>query len=273
MSPLIVHTNIPAEMPLTIAAAAHGGMQSTVTRLVLHDEEYLVGPDSAEQIAAYFASSAPGTSAHYVVDANSVQHCVLESVVAYHAPPNAGSIGIEHDGFAHFDAASWALPGSAATLQRSAELAAGICARWGIPVRFLAADDLRADRNARGITFHSQVSLAFGESTHMDPGTAFPIDAYLANVKVAMAAFDPTLPAPPEGDDMPKVVIDAPGRPKALLERSSDGHLARVFSDAEWRAFYRVFSQGKVPGGLANIVIETRPVAEYDALTGFKSGA
>jgi hypothetical protein len=82
------------------------------------------------------------------------------------------------------------------------------------------------------------------------------------------AASPPPDTTPPQEDDMPKIVIDAPGRPKALLERSTDGHLARVFTDAEWQAFYRLFSQGKVPGGLANLVIETRPVAEYDALTG-----
>jgi N-acetyl-anhydromuramyl-L-alanine amidase AmpD len=251
----------PAEPAVTKLAASYGGEQSTVTRVVLHDEEFNVGPDSAEQIAAFFAAPSTGTSAHYVVDADSVQHCVPEHRIAYHAPPNVGSVGIEHDGFGHFTAADWATPGSQATLARSAVLTAGICQRWGIPVRFLTAADLKANPQAKGITFHSQVSAAFGESTHTDPGDHFPIDAYLAAVTAAMTPAPvkalPETPAPGE-EDMPKyVVIEAPGRSPAFL---SDDGVAHPMGSGGWTFVNRLSK--KHPGVV--LFDNTWTAAEYD---------
>src|SRR4051795_9201152 len=151
-----------AEMAVTMPATAHGGANANITRIVIHDEEVAVGATSARDVAHFFADPSTGTSAHYVVDADSVEHCVAEDVVAFHAPPNAGSIGVEHDGFARFTAAEWAEPGSAATLARSAALVAEICQRRGIPVTFLSVDDLLAGKS--GITTHSNVTAAFKKS-------------------------------------------------------------------------------------------------------------
>jgi N-acetyl-anhydromuramyl-L-alanine amidase AmpD len=183
---------IPAEMAITTAAPGHGD-NGVITRVVLHDEEYPVSDTSAESIAAFFTHNG-GVAAHYVVDANSIQHCVPENQIAWHAPPNAGSVGIEHDGYVHFTAADWAKPGSQATLKRSAILTASICARHSIPVVFLSIDDLRNGKH--GITYHAYVSKAFGQSDHSDPGVNFPIAQYLAWVKEAYAAFS----AAPKGN-------------------------------------------------------------------------
>lgn len=261
-------------MPVTLAAHASGGFQSTVTRVVLHDEEFLVGPNSAEIIAGFFANPATGTSAHYVVDADSVQHCVPEHTVAYHAPPNEGSIGIEHDGYAHFDAAAWDTPGSRETLARSAELTAGICRRWGIPAVFLTAADLRANPVARGITFHSQVTLAFGQSTHMDPGDHFPIDAYLAAVA---AVLTPAPPAALPAQEAEVIIIRNAARAAAVLDPTPSGPLARTLSAGEWQALYRLRHAADSAGAsdddkraAAAIAIVVRPTAEHDALTGYK---
>lgn len=197
----------PAEMPVTIPAAApdHFIPNGVVTRVVLHDEEYPVSVHSAEDIAHYFASKTPGTSAHYTVDADSVEHCVAENAVAYHAPPNTGSIGIEHDGYARFTKADWATPGSVATLKRSAILTAGICLRHGIPVKYIGKDDLLAGKT--GITFHRDVSNAWGRSTHQDPGNNFPITQYLAWVTEAWNAF-----VKPVTNDSPLLKLGSTGQ-------------------------------------------------------------
>lgn len=173
------------EMAVTMPANSHGGANGTVTRIVIHDEEVPVSVNSAHSVAQFFADPSTETSAHYVVDADSIEHCVAEDVVAFHAPPNRGSIGIEHDGFAHFSAAEWAKPGSVATLARSAALVAEICQRLGIPVTFLSVEDLIAGKS--GITTHANVTGAFHESTHTDPGDHFPMDAYLEQVRNAIA--------------------------------------------------------------------------------------
>ncbi len=174
-----------AEIAVTKLATARGGANGTITRIVIHDEEVAVGVSSAAQVASFFAEPTTGTSAHYVVDADSIEHCVAEDVVAFHAPPNHGSIGIEHDGFAKFTAEDWAKPGSVATLARSAALVAEICQRRGIPITFLSSDDLIAGKS--GITTHANVTAAFKKSDHTDPGAHFPMDAYLDQVRKAMS--------------------------------------------------------------------------------------
>ena len=130
-----------------------------VTRLVVHDEEMAVGINSAEDVANFFhnMSSTNGSgSANYEVVANSVVGSVFETQVAYHAPPNQGSLGVEHDGYSRFTAADWNLPGSQATLHRSALLFADMATRHDIPVVKLSAQDLIDGKH--GICGHGDVS-------------------------------------------------------------------------------------------------------------------
>jgi N-acetylmuramoyl-L-alanine amidase CwlA len=71
------------------------GANKPPTRVVIHSTVSPCKPGGAEQIAAYFRSPAAGGSAHYVVDPDEVVQVVFDSVIAWHAPPNAHSIGIE----------------------------------------------------------------------------------------------------------------------------------------------------------------------------------
>src|SRR3954470_18604847 len=143
-------------------------------------------PDTAESVASWFAgSTAPQASAHYCIDSNSVVQCVQDNDVAWHAPgANHNGIGIEHAGRAAQAAADWSDPYTSQMLERSAELVARKCKQFDIPVAWLQAADLVAGK--RGITGHVQVSQAFKRSDHHDPGTAFPVDAYLALVRAHM---------------------------------------------------------------------------------------
>jgi hypothetical protein len=86
------------EMAVTIQAHAFGGHNGVITRVVLHDEEFPVEVDSAIDVANYFASTVPGTSAHYVVDADDTEHCVAEDVVAYHARRTKAPSGLNTTG-------------------------------------------------------------------------------------------------------------------------------------------------------------------------------
>lgn len=67
-------------------------------------------------------------------------------------------------------------------------LSAGLCAelllKYDLPAEFLSPADLRAGK--RGVTTHRNVSLAFGQSSHTDPGPNFPVDWYMARVREAM---------------------------------------------------------------------------------------
>ena len=70
--------------------------------LVIHTMEAPEKPDTAENVAKWFAgSTAPQASAHYCIDADSIVQCVQDRDVAWHAPgANHNGLGFEHAGTA-----------------------------------------------------------------------------------------------------------------------------------------------------------------------------
>lgn len=155
------------------------------TWIVIHCMQWPERGNSAEWCGRFFAGlegKAPDASAHYAVDTDSIVECVPAERVAWHAPgANQQGVGIEHAGYARQSRAEWLDPYGRAMLDLSARLTAELCDHFGIPVECLDEDDLRGGLS--GITTHEQVSLAFGKSTHMDPGPHFPMGEYLAMVR------------------------------------------------------------------------------------------
>jgi len=150
--------------------------------VVIHTMEIAERPDAAEICARWFKTPVSRVSAHYCVDADSVIQCVREKDVAWHARGgNTTSIGVELAGFASQTGRDWADRYSAAVLERAASLVADICRRRRIPVRWLLAYDLLAGR--RGLTGHDEVSEAFKQSDHWDPGDGFPVEAFVDRVR------------------------------------------------------------------------------------------
>jgi N-acetyl-anhydromuramyl-L-alanine amidase AmpD len=171
------------------------GRSNHIDVLVIHTMESPEKPDTAESVANWFAgSTAPQASAHYCIDANSVVQCVHDTDVAWAAPgTNHNGLQFEHAGRAAQTKSDWSDAYSAQMLERSAELIAEKCRKYDIPAVWLRPADLRSGK--RGITGHADVSEAFKRSDHHDPGTSFPIQAYLALVKAhlgdAAANFKP----------------------------------------------------------------------------------
>jgi len=160
--------------------------------VVIHTMEAPEASSTAEAVARWFQVTDRPVSAHYCIDDDSIVQCVREEDVAWAAPgANAHGIQLEHAGFARQTAVGWDDPYSRAVLGRSAVLAAEICTRYRIPVAWLLAPELRLGR--RGITGHHHVSLAFGRSDHVDPGEAFPVEAYLTRVREHLPGPRPTL--------------------------------------------------------------------------------
>jgi len=165
--------------------------RTDVQLIVIHDMEYPERPTGAEWCADFFAGpSAPKASAHYSVDADSVVQSVLDKDVAWHTPGalhgrpgfiNDYSIGVEHAGYAKQTADDWQDDFSTAMLELSAQLVAGLCQRFSIPVVKLTPADLQA--GARGICGHDDCTKASGTGTHWDPGPGFPWDWYMGRVR------------------------------------------------------------------------------------------
>lgn len=181
-----------------IQAKHHGGASNKpVTRLVIHSTCPDVGFPSAsragraESTANYFADSSRPASAHYVCDVSTTIQCLHEDVVGYHAPPNSHSIGIEicSDGGSRasfrnpnhaYTREQWLSPQVWPAVERAAVLARDICKRNGIPIHKLSTSEVKAGHS--GICGHNNVSDAFHQSDHDDPGPYFPWDKFIAAV-------------------------------------------------------------------------------------------
>ncbi len=191
------------DYPFVQARWYRQGGNEPVSRIVIHDAEYPEKLSAAEDIAKYFQRVERKASAHYCADADSVVQCVLEADGAYHAPPNAHSIGIELAGYAKQTTADWLdAYGTAMLRDHAAPLVAELCARHSIPIRWLTVEQVVAGWH--GVTSHNNVSLAFHQSTHTDPGGNFPIDQFMAWV---LDAADPQPhPQPVEDNDVPLII-------------------------------------------------------------------
>lgn len=170
------------QVPYHGPASHHGDADNKpIRRVVLHSTVSPCVRGGAENVARYFRSPEATGSAHYVVDPGEAVQVVYDSVVAYHAPPNEHSIGIEMcDQPSATSAARWDDIPHRQLLERVALLTAQLCLAYGVPVKFRTARALRA--GLHGITTHHEVSVAFGQSTHWDPG-AWPRRRFMAKVR------------------------------------------------------------------------------------------
>lgn len=170
-------------IPFVQAKNYRAGRLRPIRAVVLHTAETAEVPDAAERLAAWAAGpDAPMASWHYAVDADSVVQCVREEDTAFAAPGlNADGLQIEMSGRAGQGRDGWADAYSRAVLARTAGLVADLCRRHGLPVAFVGAAGLL--RGEKGITTHAEVTAAYRQSTHTDPGADFPMVAFLAAVR------------------------------------------------------------------------------------------
>lgn len=182
---------VAAPGPLSIKRReAHPSNFSAHPRLcprfvVVHATDGHEGFRKDDDVAAMFARAdlKPHRSAHYVIDSDSVTRCVPDLMTAWHAghTGNAHGIGIELCGRANQTRAQWLDELSLPMLCLAARLISDLCRQYSIEPVVANERDLRAGRG--GITTHSFVSLAWGESKHHDPGPGFPLGALVEAVR------------------------------------------------------------------------------------------
>ena len=147
--------------------------------VVIHDME--AGEDSqrAESTAAYFADPSDGrsVSSHYCGDNDSVIQCVDLDDVAWtvgNRPGNYRGLNWEFSGFANQTRDQWLDPFGKAMLAQAAPLMRSDMARFHIPLHRCTVSELLAFKS--GFTTHNDLRLAFGVTSHTDPGPNFPFD-------------------------------------------------------------------------------------------------
>lgn len=159
--------------------------------VVIHYTAGHEGYNDAEAGAEYDGRRSDGTSAHYYHDANSTVQCVYTWNRAHTALYNGNNIGIHHELAATRQTrAQWLDEVSDATLWVAAKQVARDCRKYGIPVRKLSSDQVRA--GAKGICGHVDITYAFPEDhgDHSDPGPEFPWDVFLPRVKFLLDGGD-----------------------------------------------------------------------------------
>lgn len=196
-----------------IPTGYHGGTQPAVNRIVIHATVSPCVAGGARNIARYFASPSTGGSAHYVVDPAEIVQCVKEGTVAYHAPPNSGSIGIELCDPQSGLAQRWSDPAHEAMLVRAAQLVREVAARWSIPLVKLGPKDLLAGKH--GICGHIDVSNAWHKTDHGDPEEhgPFPWNHFMSLIKEKDMTPDEVFKAVWQKDSLPAPAGSAAGNP------------------------------------------------------------
>lgn len=194
-------TRFPPPDPPYEGPAAHtsGPQREPFHRVVIHSTVSPCKPGGRHDIARYFRSKASGGSAHYVTDPVGVAQVVKDHTVAWHAPPNPRTLGIEmcdipgplpgdHYVKAVWKAARrtwrWRRANQQAMLHVTAQLTAQLCLAYDLPAVWLSVRQLRAGK--RGVTSHNNVSRAWHESTHWDPGF-WPRRSFMRLVRTYMA--------------------------------------------------------------------------------------
>lgn len=174
--------------PAYLGPGKHSGAgNKPIKRIVMHGTVSPCVPGGARNIARYFRSEGAGGSAHYVVDPVETVQVVYDSYVAWHAPPNGNSLGVEIcDPVAGpkgpLPLNRWNSGGHAKALQNAAELVAHLCLAYDVPMRMVGAWGLK--RGRQGICEHDDVSKAFGQSSHWDLGL-FPRRKFARMVRAA----------------------------------------------------------------------------------------
>ncbi len=163
--------------------ALHSGKgNKPVRRVVVHSAVMPCEPGRARQLGNMNRLGSTGGSWHYSTDPAETFQCSWDSYVCWHAPPNLHSLGIE---MADHPAPRpdtrvkrllwnlrrswrWAGKNHRRMLQRTAQLTAELVVLHDLPAVWLSPRKLRAGH--KGVTGHAQVSRAWGQSSHWDPG-------------------------------------------------------------------------------------------------------
>lgn len=149
--------------------------------IVIHTTESPEKYGGSFSVARYFHNNLIKTSAHIVVDSTKAIRCVPDEDRAWAAPPlNTRGLHLELVGTARQLKSDWNDTYSKAELALAAKVCADWVEKYKIKIRRLTPAQLKAGES--GFCGHADVSKAFKQSDHTDPGINFPWTEFLKAV-------------------------------------------------------------------------------------------
>jgi N-acetyl-anhydromuramyl-L-alanine amidase AmpD len=158
---------------------------------------------SDEGEASYATRRTDGVSSHFYVDADSVTQSLDTRDIAGHAGSSEGnrySIAVEITGANGWSRDRWLR--SVAWDRLGAVLAQVIRSHWpdgSFQVRRATVPQMKANPRIKALYGHNDMRLAWGGTTHTDPGPNFPWDRLTKAITDALGGA----PSPDEEDTMP----------------------------------------------------------------------
>jgi hypothetical protein len=254
--------------PVLVHPDRTGARKSGPNRvIVVHDSEGSEGDRSAANLAQYMTTPGDrpngsggvyGSSYQAVADARDLgRPAGPRDVVAYSAS------GANHDGDhicipgkASQTRAMWLDDISRQYIRTTALYIVESGRQQNIPSVRLSVAQVR-DGRSRGYCSHHDVSLAFGKSTHTDPGPQFPWDVLAADIAEALG--------PPPGEWTMATDLELRKPPLRLLDsRWFGGDTGRVGDKRPGDTGYRTITVGEAAGAVAVEVTLTLVDARHD---------
>jgi len=158
-----------------VQALGDGGTRSTTQMVVIHATDNATA--SAEGEASYATRRTDKVSAHFYVDNDSTVQALDTTHIAW------GCYSTSNNRSVQFELCGLSNKLSDATMRQAARTVARVCREFGLPIRKLSSADLRA--GTRGICGHADVTAAWLQGDHTDPGNTFPWTTFLTYVQAA----------------------------------------------------------------------------------------
>ena len=161
-------------------AAHSSGYRSTkdIKYVVIHTTE----GETAEGAASWFENPRSEGSANMVVGDYIAFRTLNDNQIPWAAPPlNGIGYHIEIAGFAAWTHDEWMQ--HRRRIENAAYRAALRCNSYRIPIFYRGPGYLMRKPELGGITTHADISKAFHQTDHTDPGINFPMDLFITMVQ------------------------------------------------------------------------------------------
>lgn len=179
-------------IPYVQGRNGYSDSDGTKTGIAIHNTS---NDATAEQEASYATRRTDGISAHFYVDSNSIVQSLDTNARAGHAGSSEGNqnaVAVEITGVNAWTRQQWL---DRVAWDKLGAVLAVVCKRYGIQVRRASVSEMKSNPKVKAFYGHNDMRLAWGGTSHTDPGPNFPWDRLFAAVN---AALNPTAPE----DDM-----------------------------------------------------------------------